>query len=241
MLPTFHQLGSNKPFLTGFTPYLLTAYYIYAILCSYAPKVTNDSSPTGLVQRSEESLLSSRSTHLKNFTRALFALIALSTAPVLANDVPTNDIALFELSDFHSAVNELKPAKKVVKRIRTEADYLAHWKEKQEALWANLPTEDFTINASAYTAAADECGKSDGITASGLKVKEAQTLACPPNFPFGTLMEIDGVGVRRCEDRGGAIKGNHIDIYVATKGEAFAFGRRNLTARIVNPEVATNQ
>jgi hypothetical protein len=75
-------------------------------------------------------------------------MLALSTAPVLANDVPTNDIALFELSDFHSAVNELKPAKKVVKRIRTEADYLAHWKEKQEALWANLPTEDFTINAS---------------------------------------------------------------------------------------------
>ena len=35
--------------------------------------------------------------------------------------------------------------------------------------YSKLPKGDFTINASAYTAAADECGKSDGITASGRK------------------------------------------------------------------------
>src|SRR4030042_3923962 len=32
-----------------------------------------------------------------------------------------------------------------------------------------LPKGSFIANASAYTAAADECGKSDGITASGAK------------------------------------------------------------------------
>ena len=32
-----------------------------------------------------------------------------------------------------------------------------------------LPKGSFVVNASAYTAAADECGKSDGITASGAK------------------------------------------------------------------------
>jgi 3D (Asp-Asp-Asp) domain-containing protein len=36
-----------------------------------------------------------------------------------------------------------------------------------------------------------------------------------------------------CQDRGGAIKGNHIDIYVKTKAEAFSFGRRNLEAEII--------
>jgi len=35
-----------------------------------------------------------------------------------------------------------------------------------------LPKGSFVVNASAYTAAADECGKSDGITASGKKVRE---------------------------------------------------------------------
>ena len=98
---------------------------------------------------------------------------------------------------------------------------------------AIFPKGKFTVNASAYTAAADECGKSDGITASGLLVKERHTIACPPSFPLGTKMKIEGYGIYVCEDRGGAIKGNHIDIYVKTKKEAFAFGRRNLLAEII--------
>ncbi len=112
-------------------------------------------------------------------------------------------------------------------------EILAKWKPKQADKWASLPTEAFTINASAYTAAADECGNSKGITASGIKVAVKRTIACPPTFPFGARLEIEGYGTFVCEDRGGAIKGNHIDIYVETKSEAFAFGRRNLTAKIV--------
>ncbi|OGI27185.1 MAG: hypothetical protein A2359_01495 [Candidatus Moranbacteria bacterium RIFOXYB1_FULL_43_19] len=99
--------------------------------------------------------------------------------------------------------------------------------------YSKLPKGDFTINASAYTAAADECGKSDGITASGRKVSQGRTLACPPGYTFGTKIEIDGMGTYVCEDRGGAIKGNHFDIYMETKKQAFAFGRRNLIARVV--------
>lgn len=108
---------------------------------------------------------------------------------------------------------------------------LARFKEKLNN--AVFPKGKFTINASAYTAAADECGKSDGITASGVKVKEKRTIACPPQFPFGTKLKIDGYGTYTCEDRGGAIKGTHIDIYMTTKTQAFAFGRRNLLAEVV--------
>ncbi len=119
-------------------------------------------------------------------------------------------------------------------RSMSEEDVvLARWKQKQAEKWANLPTEKFMVNASAYTAAADECGKSNGITSSGLRVEENRTLACPPSFPFGTKIYIDGVGERRCEDRGGAIKGNHVDIYMQTKSEAFAFGRKTLEAYVV--------
>lgn len=96
-----------------------------------------------------------------------------------------------------------------------------------------LPFGSFIVNASAYTAAADECGKSDGITASGSKVQANRTLACPPGYKFGTKIAIDGMGSYVCEDRGGAIKGNHFDIYMPTKSEAFAFGRRSLVASIV--------
>lgn len=107
------------------------------------------------------------------------------------------------------------------------------WKEKQYQLWKNLKKDPFVINASAYTAAADECGKSDGITSSGVTVEQKRTLACPPSYPFGTKIEIETMGTYICEDRGGAIKNNHFDIYMETKAEAFAFGRRNLIARVI--------
>ncbi|MDD5397262.1 MAG: 3D domain-containing protein [Candidatus Moranbacteria bacterium] len=110
---------------------------------------------------------------------------------------------------------------------------LAKWKEKQAEKWNNLPKGEFVVNASAYTASADECDNNKGITASGLKVQEKRTIACPPEFPFGTKIEIEGQGTFVCEDRGGAIKGNHIDIFVKTKKEAFAFGRQNLNAKVV--------
>ena len=98
---------------------------------------------------------------------------------------------------------------------------------------ANLPSGRFSINASAYTASADECGKNDGVTASGMPVKENETIACPRQFPFGTKLYIEGFGTYVCQDRGGAIKGNKVDIYMKTKAQAFAFGRRILSAQVI--------
>ena len=109
---------------------------------------------------------------------------------------------------------------------------LSRFKSDERA--KNLPNGKFTINASAYTAAADECGKSDGVTASGVRVRENETLACPAQFPFGTKIQIEGMGTYVCEDRGGAIKVNHIDIYMKTKAQAFGFGRQNLVAEVVS-------
>ncbi len=119
------------------------------------------------------------------------------------------------------------------REMTAEEKILANWKKKQSEKWKNLPKEKFIVNASAYTASADECGNDKGVTASGLLVKKEQTLACPPEYPFGAKISIEGVGTLRCEDRGGAIKGNHFDIYMETKHEAFAFGRKNLVAEVM--------
>lgn len=105
--------------------------------------------------------------------------------------------------------------------------------ENKKTVNGNLPSGRFVINVSAYTAAADECGKNDGITASGARVKENETIACPRQFPFGTKLFIEGFGTYICQDRGGAIKGNKVDMYMKTKAQAFAFGRRNLLAQVV--------
>ncbi|KKQ80845.1 MAG: Conserved protein YuiC, partial [Candidatus Moranbacteria bacterium GW2011_GWD2_38_7] len=125
-----------------------------------------------------------------------------------------------------------KEIEKTPEEIKNE-EILGKWKLKQVQKWANLPKEPFVINASAYTAAIDETVDGLGITASGIKVQANRTIACPPEFPFGAKIEIEGQGTFICEDRGGAIKGNKIDIYMETKKEAFAFGRQNLMAKVV--------
>lgn len=75
----------------------------------------------------------------------------------------------------------------------------------------------------AYCGCAKCCGKTDGITASGTHVTAGRTIAAPPEIPFGTQIIING-HTYTVEDRGGAIKGNRIDIYFETHEEALAFG-----------------
>lgn len=121
--------------------------------------------------------------------------------------------------------------KTLLTKIIPQDTYLQKEEIKEEAVSTQ---NSFTINASAYTASADECGNSKGITASGELVRANYTLACPPQYAFGTQIEIEGYGTFTCKDRGGAIKNNHFDIYMETKAEAFAFGRRMLTAYVVS-------
>jgi 3D (Asp-Asp-Asp) domain-containing protein len=180
---------------------------------------------------------------------ALLAMLAVMLPFVtLASESPNTDIKtkinLNTISNFffpapaladETVQETVEPVVEVVKteeEIKNEA-ILAKWKVKQTEKWNNLPKESFVINASAYTASADECDNNLGITASGIKVAPKRTIACAPEFPFGTKIEIEGMGTYVCEDRGGAIKGNKIDIYMETKTEAFAFGRQNLNAKVV--------
>ncbi|MEA2087643.1 MAG: 3D domain-containing protein, partial [Candidatus Caldatribacteriota bacterium] len=85
----------------------------------------------------------------------------------------------------------------------------------------------------AYNATIEQCGKADGITASGKKVKQGRTLACPPEYKLGTKIEIEGRGVYECQDRGGAIKGNRFDIYFDSVAEAKQFGRQKINYKII--------
>jgi 3D (Asp-Asp-Asp) domain-containing protein len=95
------------------------------------------------------------------------------------------------------------------------------------------------FEVTAYTAGYESTQKSKGdigygITASGTTVKEGKTIACPPSLKFGTKLNIEGVGLRVCEDRGGAIKAEHIDLYVDSVSEALDFGRKKLLVEIIN-------
>lgn len=86
-----------------------------------------------------------------------------------------------------------------------------------------------TFEVTGYCACAECCGKTDGITASGVKATAGRTIAGPPSMPFGTEVYIEGLGHRVVDDRGGAIKEGKIDVYFDTHAEALAWGRKQVT------------
>ena len=52
-----------------------------------------------------------------------------------------------------------------------------------------------------------------GITSSGTMARPGTIAADTSIYPYGTVMYIPGYGYGRVEDTGGAIKGQHIDLY----------------------------
>ena len=73
-----------------------------------------------------------------------------------------------------------------------------------------------------------------GITATGKPPVEGRTVAVDPDvIPLGSLVEIEGIGVRRAEDTGGAIRGKSVDIYVVDHAAARKFGRRTVRMRLI--------
>ena len=85
----------------------------------------------------------------------------------------------------------------------------------------------------AYCSCAKCCGKTNGITASGVKATANHTIAAPSTFAFGTQLLINGK-TYTVEDRGGAIQGNRIDIYMNSHSEALAWGVRYLDVEVLN-------
>jgi len=58
-------------------------------------------------------------------------------------------------------------------------------------------------------------------------------VACPRNIPLGTVVEIEGVGIRMCEDRKALRFDGEFDIYMSDYSDAVSFGRGMKKWRII--------
>ncbi|MBB6023941.1 uncharacterized protein YabE (DUF348 family) [Paenibacillus sp. JGP012] len=90
------------------------------------------------------------------------------------------------------------------------------------------------VSMTAYSAEEPGIGTK---TASGTRVTEGRTIAVDPKvIPIGWWVYIEGLGFRRAEDTGGAIKGNKIDVYYDSVKHALNFGRKKgKTVYVIGP------
>lgn len=95
------------------------------------------------------------------------------------------------------------------------------------------------FEATAYThvaipGVADINGTGDGITASGLPVQEGIVAVDPRIIPLGTRIWVEGFGILIAADTGGAIRGDRLDIFLSSRGDALRFGRQQVRGIILN-------
>jgi 3D (Asp-Asp-Asp) domain-containing protein len=118
---------------------------------------------------------------------------------------------------------------------KSEPVLAAYVEEPAESEWQ-------TFTATAYCPCKKCCGKwalnrPNGLvyTASGAIAEEGVTVAADWNIlPAGTLIEIDGLGERIVQDRGGVITGNRIDLFFNSHEDALEFGVQEVLVRTLD-------
>jgi 3D (Asp-Asp-Asp) domain-containing protein len=106
---------------------------------------------------------------------------------------------------------------------------------------ADVKPRRYVLETTGYCACQECCGwhrnwlfmpvssgghyKQVGYTASGSKARPGTIAADTSIFPFGTIMFVPGYGYGRVEDRGGDIKGWHIDCFFNSHGDAREWGK----------------
>jgi len=104
---------------------------------------------------------------------------------------------------------------------------------KQASTKKSESYKTLTVKASAYTA---NCNGCSGITATGINLKKnpsAKVIAVDPKvIPLGTKVHVEGYGEAIAGDKGGAIKGNKIDVFLPSKQNAINWGVKTVEVKV---------
>lgn len=87
-----------------------------------------------------------------------------------------------------------------------------------------------TMEATAYSWTGNK-------TASGVWPEVGVVAVDPEVIPLGTQMYVEGYGPAIAADTGGDIKGNRIDLYMATEDECWEFGRQMVRVKIIEEDL----
>ena len=95
--------------------------------------------------------------------------------------------------------------------------------------------EEMLVTATAYTAYCNGCS---GTTAYGIDLRanpNQKVIAVDPKtIPLGKKVWVEGYGEAIAGDTGGAIKGNKIDVFLASSDSAIAWGVKQVKIKVLN-------
>ena len=100
------------------------------------------------------------------------------------------------------------------------------------------PGTDFEVRemtVTAYCPCAKCCGRyADGYTACGCPITAngGRFVAADRSLPFGAMVSVPGYGTVPVLDRGGAIRGDRIDVFFPTHRQALRWGRQRLRVTV---------
>ena len=128
-----------------------------------------------------------------------------------------------------------EPVNKIVQVQKTQTSRSAQARTADATVATTTSTviNGQTYKITAYCSCSKCCGKTTGRTASGTKATAGRTVAASSKFAFGTKLNIGG-HIYTVEDRGGAINGNRIDIYVNSHAQALQWGVKYLPVSVAN-------
>ena len=182
-------------------------------------------------------------THLIEAGDTLFSLAKVHNVKVDDlkewNNLTSDLILVGETLAVKASAAKPKTAKTIAQKPATKQASTKTATTKQATTTASAPAsqngQTYTMRATAYTAYCKGCS---GITANGTDIRSNPNLKViavdPRVIPLGTKVWVEGYGEAIAADTGGAIKGNKIDVFIPSDGQARNWGVRTVTVKILN-------
>ena len=151
----------------------------------------------------------------------------------LRNTLPVEQSSVIEaapllVSQVEPAIVEIDPDQELIERLQVDDTQIAYDKLEEQDSWHVV-----RMRVTGYCSCPKCCGKfSDGVTASNRRIRGGDVfVAADKHYKFGTEMIIPGYNRDRTvtvQDRGRVIKGNRLDLYFDTHGQAQKWGVKYL-------------
>lgn len=169
--------------------------------------------------------------------------MAQGTALSLASNLDQMRLKIINLQhEINKRDREIENRDALIEEQAKEIELLEEKVEsyRVQALAAEEQKRTYSMIATAYT---KDCKGCTGITATGLDIRKStpKIIAVDPKvIPLHSKVEliVDGKswGIYTAADTGGAIKGHRIDILMDNESDAYAFGVKRVTVKLVKPE-----